>query len=616
MLRKKSKDGSEAVAPPTDNAERLLSAGKLRSGKRLAKYVAAALVALYCLFWLPYRFPPSSLNNSLSYSVGFNNAVAVLVAGLLILALTLLRWRNGTPPLEPSVGTAPVPPRLIAAIFAAYAVLTALAFLLAQHTDHFWLDWEASHFLWRLKLSEHYGLRPYVDYQFEYGPLLAYTPLLVHWFLSRFGIGLEASYYVTHFFFDAVGVWMIAWVLGRQSMRPGLRNLAFCLVSLTAFLPNMGLNGTVVRYVVPLFAIVLLDSIARRVNGLVPFAELTIASLLAVLTGCFLSPEIGLVLAAAIMTYAAFSLPALGKSLPLVLGVAIAAIVAIASLSRTYYETVLHFSGGGNNLPFTIFSPHLLFYLGSLILFIPIRLVSAAYRGPDRALFVSAASVCILMAAGALGRCDPYHVLLYGIPLFLLTMSYLANGRHFKPYAGVYAVLFLFLLPLQNLHIEHAFGDIYRALTGTWSRDPVDTRKFSRFDKLALSFGTEGYSKTLQNWLWERHKIAPEYFLGQMGLYSDEQIAERLKDIHRCRFLLMPEMYAQLWQHPEWSVDAGERFYREAMLSPFAPKTKRPALSPRSAIAFFIHDHYRVLERVGDYWVLERADSDPEIRKR
>jgi hypothetical protein len=145
----------------------------------------AAIIYL-AVFRLPFLFPPSRRIVSPSYAFGFNNAVAILSMVALLAVATvycLLRGRDVCRPLiqfDDDIGTQRPSSWLFFAMAAIYAGLTLTCYGYAQRAASARLTWESRHFLHRIKLMEVYGLRPYVDFQAEYGPALMYPPVYLH----------------------------------------------------------------------------------------------------------------------------------------------------------------------------------------------------------------------------------------------------------------------------------------------------------------------------------------------------------------------------------------------------------------------------------------------------
>src|SRR5690242_14906836 len=142
-----------------------LSKPRIRPAVFWAVYAA---VAFYAIFRVPFRFPPSEPLVSASYSFGFSNQVAILAIMVLIgiAALYRISEPNSVGLLQFSPGgESRVSLVLVTSAILAYLILTMAIYLWARSMDWYGIDWETSHFLWRLRLSEIYGLQPYRDFQ-------------------------------------------------------------------------------------------------------------------------------------------------------------------------------------------------------------------------------------------------------------------------------------------------------------------------------------------------------------------------------------------------------------------------------------------------------------------
>src|SRR5207302_10389776 len=161
-----------------------------------------------------YVFPPTSRTRlvSTSYVFGFNNKIAILGFISVLLLLSLFQTDPGLRFLTNlRRDNTRHPNRTLLLIWAGsglwYLILTVTIYLVVAKPDGFYkLDWESSHFMWHTRMMYLYGLRPYVDFVSNYGPAFAYLPLWSYAALRPFGISLEGSYYVLHYFMNLVGL--------------------------------------------------------------------------------------------------------------------------------------------------------------------------------------------------------------------------------------------------------------------------------------------------------------------------------------------------------------------------------------------------------------------------
>jgi hypothetical protein len=493
-----------------------------------------------------------------------------------------------------------------------YLFLTFTIHAIANSANWYGLDWESSHFLWRLKLTAFYGLQPYSGYQFEYGPVLAYLPILIHALLGPLGATHEFSYYSSHYLFNVAGLFSIAFVLSHAVMPPQRRNAAFIALGLAAFLPNMGLNGVVLRYTAPFFGLVLVHKTAccsRRGQA----ARVFFSALASIVLCVALSAEIGVTFSAILSIYGVLSMTKRLVMWPVLAAVLVAVALSPALLPSPYFASMAHFSQGANNLPLLPTSPHLVLYLAVMIWMLPKWI--AAFLSPvtDRVLICTLGLLALMLAPGALGRCDPYHVLFYGLGTALLGFVYLSSSGKvaFYTYAAVYLLVFCIGLEAINAWVFRLSPRTVAAwVAGAWAGRPVEATDFTpllKYPQLALPYGSYGYSKAAQQWLWSQRKIAPEYFMGGMGIYTDTQVRERLNDLGRFHYALILGSFQNLHRHDSHEPCVADSWYlRKALLYPGHLPCVRPALDPDSEISRFLEREYQVAERVGDYLVLEK----------
>lgn len=575
----------------------------------LVFWAVYVLIASYATFWLPYRFPPKQQLVSPSYAFGFNNQVSIIAATLLIGAATLYRLTRSHADSQLQFCRCErscVSRVLVASILAVYLLFTIVIYLWARSMDRYGFEWESSHFLWRLKLSEIYGLHPYRGYQYEYGPLLAYLPIWFHALLRPFGISDELSYYLLHWLLDAAGICSIVFVLNELTMRPWCRNVIFCALSAAAFLPYMGLSGVVLRFTAPFFGVILIYRLAND-PARFRFGRVFLGTVIAGALNIGLSAEIGLAYLIGITVYGVLSLPRkVGFSL-------LSAVMLVSGLSRallptSYYVSLFHFSQGANNLPLLPTSPHLIVYLAGMLWFIPLWLASGLSDRKNRALVCAVCCLCMVLMPGALGRCDPPHVLTYGLGPALFVLASLTNSGRTRFYGAVAVYVAVFVLAFQfiNVWVFHLTPRaILAPLRTSQSRDLTNFAALNQYEILALPYGTYGASKSMQNWLWSHQKLAPEYYLGGMGIYTKDQILDRLQDLSRFQYVLTLDRDLTLSKGRD-TCAVYEEYIRKAFLHSSALVCKNQALDPDVEISRYLNRNYRVEETLGDYVIWQR----------
>jgi hypothetical protein len=564
--------------------------------------------AYYAVFRLPFHFPLSRPVISASYCFGFNNRVAVVATILLITAASVYRLVGQKAPVAIPFSdheTTRVSYRLLAGALLAYLIATFAVLLWVRSVPWYDLDWEASHFLWRQKLSEIYGLQPYRDYQYEYGPLLAWLPVLWHKALHFFNFSDEFDYYLLHWALNAAGLCSLAYILNRLSMPPGRRNASFIVLAAAAFLPQMGLSGSLLRFTAPLFGLVLIYHAGSRMGKFLA-ARIFVATLASAALTIGLSAEIGVSFLIAAAVYGVFRLPD-RSGIAALSAVATALCLSYALLPYSYYTSLFQFSAGANNLPLLPTSPHLILYLAALLWFAPQWLAGGWKDHELRARILAASCLAIVLIPGALGRCDPPHILTYGIAPAILVFAAAANFKRsaFGAMLVLYAAVFVFGFQAINARAYHVGPRAILAHIRSPKIASPDLRSLERYPQFALPFGTSGSTKSLQRWLWSNRKVAPEYYLGGMGIYTTAQLADRLRDLSRFHYALTG-IQTLTWSREGDSCRTTQEYIRQALLHPEPLVCKHEMMDPWTEIGRFLEQRYRIVEKNDNYVLWEQ----------
>jgi hypothetical protein len=625
----------------------------VRVRRELLWAAAVAAAVYFAAFRLPYWWPPERRLVSASYTFGFNNLVAIVaVAGLLAALAVLLAARSpraGAPrlPLQFDAGDGGdggdagrrSGPRVLGAVLLLYAALTAAMYAYTMRQQPF-LTWETRHFLHRVLLMDVYGLRPYTDFQAEYGPALTVTPLYLYRLLRPFGTTHTQAYFVCHLLFNAAGVACLYYLLWRVEMPARRRVLAFVVLALAGFVPYMGLNGVVFRYVCP-FASLLLGhrAVTRLTRPPASAARWAVAGavVLALLgANILISPEIALAFALAWLAYAALLVRQDWRLLAMSLAaLAAAALLSRATLPPAYYGSLLRFSEGANNLPL-LPAPFLLLYLATLFLAVPALLATGLrtlVRGdvPDAraaALCGALGGLCVVLAPGALGRADPPHVLFYSLGASMLLMMMLANGGRlrFAVYAGAYAAVHVALAPVVLLVQYYGASPrllLSRAAPGhvldkvrSAKSTPPDTARLAvleRYRGLGLPYATYA-DPAVERYVIEHRLLAPEYYIATVGVYTEAALKVKLRDVARYDYLLVQQGYEVRWSRDRCAQYLVE--LRRSLLYPARLTCRKAALDVDGIVNDYIVDHYVPVERIAHWVVLRRAGtaSAPDAR--
>lgn len=591
-------------------------------------------LAWYAAFTLPFHFPPRQRLWSASYAFGFNNSVAILALFALLGIASFCqacRGTSSTPIFDLKSNRSESRTLWLAFVFVSmlYGIAT-VGMYVYQVTAAPWLMWEVRHLNYRTLLMDIYRLHPYSDFSAEYGPLLTYLPFWLYHLLGPFGGSYEAAYFAAHFFLNVAGLWCAVYVLSQARISDRRRIVILVVIAVSGFAPYMGINGVLVRYLFPFAALLIAwraiawcDSIVtggrRRLAMSAVISGLLTATLL-------LSAEIALAFTVAWLSYCLFVCRRRpGLLIQSLLCIVLVAAVCVLLLPTAYYATLFHFSQGANNLPL-LPAPHLIFYLMTMLLLVPL-LVSAGLRarfGDSSAAFSSACGVlCLAMAPGALGRCDPPHVLFYGMGASMLLMILLSArwSRMMPVYVAGYCLVFIawmqlvhlkvfYKVPPQSLLSKRGIVSMIRKIRHSAASEAPNNAARSNLEhyaRIGLPFATYG-DPALENYIVRHGQLQPDYFISMVGIYTSADLQRKFNDLDGMQYIVVPAGFGTHAPHDacaEFRQRLEEWFLRSAEL----PCRHPDVLDPPGAIDSFISDHYRVVENIGSSVLMRRIPS-------
>ena len=612
--------------------------------------VLAGITVCYLLFVLPYSFPPSTRLVSASYLFGFNNKVAVFTFVAFLLFLSWIRQRLPAVPGSGVPGLAPGNARhlhrtlLLLYIGAAiwYLALTAtIYFVVAKPDGYYKFDWESSQFLWHLKLMDIYGLRPYRDFVVEYGPALVYLPAWFYTALRPIGISPEASYYILHYFLNLIGLAALLYIVNSFAMPLRFKRVTFLLVAVSAFSPAMGLNGLLIRFLLPYASLLLVHRANLRADKQKPRRRLAAIVGAASIVNIVISPEIGIAWLGALTIYGALLLPS-DRTAAACIFLSEAAVMAVSAalLPGAYFHTVLSFSQGANNFPI-VPAAHILFYAAVVLLCVPRLLVSRLLEVSAEASYACAVGALIIAVIPAvLGRCDPPHVFLNGLGLFTIGFGLFAQSgsRQFVMYSVAYAAIAIVAFQWSNAQVYGISGArvrsgvsrIYSSLHRHTRNSPLNSAipttassgntnpagtspmpsfaAFEKYQALGLPYGSYGYEKSLQNYLWSTKRLVPERYMAVLAVYDEPHLKERLTELSRISPIVVQKNFLKLYEHRNICAEKQE-YLKQSFLYFSAPPCVQEGLDPDIEMAKFIARHYHQIDQIGDYLILERTET-------
>ena len=179
-----------------------------------------------------------------------------------------------------------------------------------------------------------------------------------------------------------------------------------------------------------------------------------------------LSPEMGIACCAGVLAYCGMLAVQGQRRLALfgTAGVGVAGCV-VHLFSQGYFAGLRAFAGGANNFPVFPNMHNVLLVLAALYVLGNLGIAVVGLPADPRAPFAAAiGTAAAVLLSPALGRCDPGHVLVNGLFLFLCMFAAAAakGTRWLQAYCVVYAVAFIGMM--QMSYWSHYSGTIQQAI--------------------------------------------------------------------------------------------------------------------------------------------------------
>lgn len=607
--------------------------------------VAAVAAGGLLVFWLPWQVPVRGDIESDSAVFGFSNGAAT--AGLGLTLLVLMAIRLATPGAAGLLaGLVRPPDRATVAERLALALGIAAT---AVVTGGWWrlLPWaffgESTYFLTRLDLLE-YGLRPFLDFDFGYGPALLLVPAALHWGSGRM-LAMDSAYVLTVVVQTAFGLVAMSAILRRIAGDAVLRRSIFAFVLISSINIALGAIYTPLRFVYAAWAALVFHEAQRWPRPWVGWA----AAFLLPFDGFQISPEVGVATTAALLAGLGFH-AARGRPnlLPRAAAVVAAPAVFLALFGRESLGMLFAFGSGALNFPI-LPAPFIIALLGLACFLIP-ALGAAAIRGTalreadeSAPATASLAVALVMMLPAALGRCDPGHVLFNGLPLVAVALAAAGTrcGRGTRRLVAAAAAVILLTsfvsgyvsggaIVRSALEARRFFDREAAALTAAdaavvasvrrvgsppdfgWSkRPPFDPGllPLARYDAVAAPLGA---AEDVDRFLKLTGRYVPVRTVPPFAGIGDRASAARMAAAAmRCPHILLPEMPPP----PDAAEFAVRRsLYMSVLFALPVAVILRPVREPFSGqaeVQRLIRAEYEPVERILSFEILRRGRAGP-----
>jgi len=389
--------------------------------RRLLAVLTVLAVGFGALFIIPFYVPVKPVISA-SYVFGFSNRTALAI--FIAFAAFFAYWSGGLGLLEKqpeeAIAVKPMSRKLLFVTLAITAGITVAIWLAFRKLGAFN---EAGYQFDRLQLLASNGVS-YRDFEYLYGPILLYFPLLLH---KLFRLSLLDAYFVSWIVEWLIGVFLIwltiAWVSATTSRRDGIYLLVFLGFIFATI--SMGTQYTPLRFIAAPFFAALSWRVLRSTGKPVPAALVALAGAAWTL---FYSPEQGLAFIIGTLAFFVVFLKRRNQTnwASIALFAAGATLLLWLALRLGVFAAVRTVGSGGLALPvlpsFAILLTLSLLLVSACILVNSMRLNRT---GPLEYLILI--SLCALPAA--FGRADAGHMFMSTLGAFIASWTVLSYHR-------------------------------------------------------------------------------------------------------------------------------------------------------------------------------------------
>jgi hypothetical protein len=407
-------------------------------------YVVGAFAVI---FYLPYLVPmhPSASD---SYVFAYNNRAGILL--LLLLAAIGSIWTRGLNLKFPKAGISePVALRTLVVTLVAVLLSCLAMYMIAGRFGGFG---ESSYEIDRAWLLSQ-GRVPYVDFEWPFGIAFLYGPLFFSHLLS---IGIVKAYYLFWLVNCLLGTILLFAVINLINYPTRSKNAIYLLLYASWFLSivGMGTHYTLVRYTCPLFFILVIHKLIKDAGTKARVYATLLAVAFAVVL-LLISPETAIAYAFACICIFLLTDPNRSRKTHTIFAGLLLALAAVflAAMKLHVLDTVRASGGGADSFPISP-APHFLLFFASIFLCACYLFQRFSGRLVDDNT-IGLIAFAIPMIAAALGRCDPGHVLLNGLGIFLASMFYVSNyNTAWKWHKTIFVVVFIVLSGLPAIWLN------------------------------------------------------------------------------------------------------------------------------------------------------------------
>lgn len=512
-------------------------------------------LAAYGACSLPYDYPPKTpAAESISYQVGFDNRIAMMVvlAAIAVLALRSFAWQS--PALEkigatlcdrPGRTRVAMPRSVLLLMLLIYAGLGCAIIHCAIPFEEYG---QGVYSALRLNLALRYHLRPFLDIQWNYGPLFFYVPLLAMKSVSAMGGSTQIGFGIGYLIIQFASLLILFYFIDHLSIKVAYRVLLCCLFALFGFDLSFALQGAALRFLGPFFALLVLHRFllklgsATSLRSILSLAGVCLLCNLAVLS---LGAEMGIPHAIAQILYCAYGAMRGDRSRVYGAAATLLGVPVFMALVPGSTQMMMRFSGGFGNTPLypSIFA---ISYLVCIFWVVPNLIGSslAAHPGPNAPLALTFAAMIVFQMPYALGRADCGHLYGGGFAATILALAMISKvrPRDFTACVTLLVLISAIAYPLANNNsfiVPQLVAGLSGRPTPPVAPSPlVAALQLEKYPSIATPFGIDRDTKAF---LVQTGRFFVEYDPDFVSVCTESDIRRKIAGLANACVIIVPK---------------------------------------------------------------------------
>lgn len=384
-------------------------------------FVILSLIFVVLLYTVPYYFPPHHIAISTSYNVGFNNMLGILLLGVFCVFFILFAFftREKALIVQSCSNTNDLKVLFIVLGTLSTLCLSTTILIYARFKGY----GEGAYFIPHL-INLDLGREPYVDFEFGYGPLMIYIPHLFHCVFKflNFATSVEISYYVALVIYNILGIYFAKYVIENIVNEVKLKKILFVLAVIWGYPYHLGANYTLCRFLLPVYLLMLwMNNFSyKKTHTFSSIVSLICCELLVL--GYSMEFGVAFIFTIVIRSIVHFFFERDKRYILHVL-VTICAILTVYLCIPKLFTNIFTFGSGGFNFPFVVSFALTAYFICCFIVAFQVGKQLQNVRENINVLTIEL--LAFSFTPGALGRCDPGHILYNGFMIFIFAVVYI-----------------------------------------------------------------------------------------------------------------------------------------------------------------------------------------------